>query len=183
LHLPRCRPCSCVDRCVKRVQEAGPAAATEKAARPVTSAFHALTPSDLPLVEALADFNVKDPKHLDRVATAASRSSFGAKSPAQLVGVLMWLSLYKAVPTRFVMYLKTCYDKELLSEEAVRAWHCGAVEEVLRAVPQGGAEGAQQQLVGAAEVNSLRTSAKPFMDWLDAESEEEGSGSEEEEED
>jgi hypothetical protein len=124
---------------VKRVQEAGPAAATEKAARPVTSAFHALTPSDLPLVEALADFNVKDPKHLDRVATAASRSSYGAKSPAQLVGVLMWLSLYKAVPTRFVMYLKTCYDKELLTEEAVRAWHSGAVE-----AAAGGRRGGEQ---------------------------------------
>lgn len=165
-----------VDCSVKRQQAEGPAA--DKAARPITACFHALTLSDQPLVEALADFNSKDPKHLERLTQAAARSSHGARSPAQQIGALMWACQYKAVPAaRFVMYLKTAYDKDLLTEEAVRTWHSGAVEEVLGAVPQG------VVAVGAAELQAMRAGAKPFMDWLDAEEEEddeEGSGEEEE---
>lgn len=162
---------------MQRLQAAGPATSTEKGSLPVANAFHALTLSDQALVEVLADFNVKDPKHLQRVAEAASRSSFGAKTPAQLIGVLMWLSQYKAVPTRFVMYLKTCFDADLLSEEAVRAWHFLPAEETLATLPPGAS-----QLVGVAQVTAMKASAKPFMDWLDQdEEEEEESGSEEEE--
>ena len=157
------------------MKESGPATAAEKEKRPITASFQALTHSDLPLIEVLADFNVKDPKHLQNVAQAAARCSHGAKSPAQLIGVLMWLGQYKGVPARFVMYLKTCYDDDLLVEEAVRAWHTGAAEAVVQTVPAGVCT------VGAAEVTAMQASAKPFMDWLDAEEEESGSEEEDEE--
>ena len=170
------------DRCVKRVQTSTPEALSDKSRRPVSSAFHALSEADMTLIDALAVWNVKDTEHLKKVAAGAVRNAFAGKNPERAIGVMMWVCKYMAALPRFVMYLKTSYDEDLLTEEAARAWFAAAAtpEVVLAHVPSD-----DKVVVTAADVVAMRKSAAMFVQWLDQqgeESEEEGSGSEEEEE-
>ena len=134
------------------------------------------------LIDALAVWNVKDTEHLKKVAAGAVRNAFAGKNPERAIGVMMWVCKYMAALPRFVMYLKTSYDEDLLTEEAARAWFAAAAtpEVVLAHVPSD-----DKVVVTAADVVAMRKSAAMFVQWLDQqgeESEEEGSGSEEEEE-
>jgi hypothetical protein len=141
----------------------------------VTASFHALSSKDQPLVEVLHDWNLKDAGHVKRVAQAAEWSSYAAKDSAKLIGLLMWVAQYKGAAARLPLYLKHCFDEDVLSEEAVRAWHSSSPEQVLLTVPA-------SALIGAAQVTAMQNSAKPFVEWLDQASDDED-GSDEEEED
>jgi hypothetical protein len=164
-----------LDRCVKRLQEGGAAAAAaDKDKRPVTASFHALSSKDQPLVEVLHDWNVKDAGHVKRVAQAAEWSSYAGKDSARLIGLLMWVAQYKGAAARLPLYLKECFDNDVLPEEAIRAWHAASPEQVLQTVPA-------SALIGAAQVTAMQNSAKPFVQWLDQASDDEEEGSEEEE--
>ena len=163
------------DHAAKRLKERGAAAETDK--KTITGAFHATTLSDLQLIELVADFNVKDAKHLDKVADAVARCTHGAKSPARLIGALTWLVHYKAVPTRFIMYLKTLFDSEFLTEEAVRAWYAADNATLLGDIPE------SPLAIGETEIAALKKAATVFIQWLDQQGEESEEGSEEEEED
>lgn len=156
-----------VDRAVRRLKEVG---APEADRKTITFVFHALQAGDQALVEALSDWNLKDPKHADTLCTALSRCSV-ARIPAQLIGALMWAVHYKAVPTRFVIYLKTLFDKELLSEDAIRAWYNADFATLTDTLPAA---------ITEAEVAALKKGAEVFINWLDESEEEEGSDDEEE---
>ena len=159
-------------------EQSGPEGASKKAAA-ATGAFHALTSNDAALVEVVAGFSssAKDAKHMEKVAEAISRCSYASKSPAKIIGTLVWLLLRQhsaAVSSKFPMYLKTCYDKGIVTEEAVRAWHQGAYELLCAELPCGGAT------VSAAEVTALKKASDIFIQWLDKQNEEEEDEEEEE---
>jgi hypothetical protein len=161
------------DHCGKRLKERSGAEADKKT---IASSFFATTLSDLPLIELAADFNVKEAKHLEKVADAVARCTHGAKSPARLIGALTWLVHYKQVPARFIMYLKTLYDTDLITEEAIRAWFTAENEALLGDIPE------STLTIGATEVAALKKSAAVFIQWLDQQGEESGSEEEESEE-
>lgn len=161
------------DRAARRLKEVG---APETDKRTITSAFHSLQPCDQALIELLASADLKAAAHIESACSALARCSCGAKSPAQLIGALMWLVHYKAVPARFVIFLKSLFDKEMLSEDAIRVWYAASTEQLIATLPGGATAPAME-----AEFAALKKSADVFINWLD-ESEEEEEGSDEEDE-
>jgi hypothetical protein len=141
-------------RAAERLKDAGPE--VDKALIP--KSFGKLSISDMPLMEALAGFDPKHPKHLETVcravanscnsrrvlpgaAAAAGTGSAMAVEPAtqnarRLLGTLSWVVLSKGVAaTKFPMYLKTLVDLDLVEGPAVRAWHASSFEEMLAELP------------------------------------------------
>eukprot|EP00598_Pedospumella_elongata_P005679 CAMPEP_0184977194 /NCGR_PEP_ID=MMETSP1098-20130426/7922_1 /TAXON_ID=89044 /ORGANISM="Spumella elongata, Strain CCAP 955/1" /LENGTH=1647 /DNA_ID=CAMNT_0027500153 /DNA_START=145 /DNA_END=5088 /DNA_ORIENTATION=- len=160
-----------IEHAGKRLKERG-----EADKKTISGVFHATTLSDLPLIELAADFNVKEAKHLEKVADAVARCTHGAKSPARLIGALTWLVHFKQVPARFIMYLKTVYDSDLITEEAVRAWYAAPAATLLADLPE------SEVVIGEAEIAVLKKAAVMFIQWLDQQGEESEEGSDEEEE-
>lgn len=105
-----------------------------------------------------------------------ARCTHGAKSPARLIGALTWLVHFKQVPARFIMYLKTVYDSDLITEEAVRAWYAAPAATLLADLPE------SEVVIGEAEIAVLKKAAVMFIQWLDQQGEESEEGSDEEEE-
>lgn len=110
------------------------------------------------------------------MADAVARCTHGAKSPARLVGALTWLVHFKAVPTRFIMYLKTLFDSDLITEEAVRAWYTADNASLLADLPE------STLTIGETEIAALKKAAAVFIQWLDQQGEESEEGSDDDEE-
>ena len=147
----------------------------------ITNSFHSLTTSDAPLIEILCvDFAVsaKEPKHLEKVADAISRCSYASKSQAKIIGTLTWLILRQSSPAlnaKFAMYLKTLYDKEIVNEEAIRAWYESPHEKLVEDIHNGD--------VSAADLAALKKATNIFIQFLDKQNEEEEEDDEEEDDD
>ena len=169
---------------MERLAQAGPESTDRKT---ITSAFHRLTLSDAQLVDVLAagKYTPADASHLKNVAEAVARCSFASKSHAKMIGTLTWLVLRQksaALNSKFVMYLKTLYDTQILADEPVRSWFAGSYEQVKQDIPED-----PNVVVTEADIAALKKNAEIFMQWLDKQNEEdddeEDDDDEEEEED
>ena len=178
----------CAMRLQQEQQQIAPESVKKTAAVPAVQAFHSLGASDAPLIEILSNFSAsaKEPKHLEKVAEAISRCSYAAKSHAKMIGTLTWLIAKQksaALTSKFVMYLKTLYDKNIVNEESVRAWYNSTFEQLLVDVPSNERDGSGTSVVSSADVAVLKKAADIFIQWLDKQNEEEDDDEEEDEED
>lgn len=179
-----------IERCLERCkQEPG----IDK--RLLVDAFKVLTiSSDVSLIEVLSDFNMKEATHLVKVSEAIARCSFANKNPSRMIGILIWIliKVYPSAISKFPMYLKTLYDKKLISGDDVKNWHQSTYLELLLNIPStylnhlindSNMVTIESNVIKEIDIINLKKSADIFINYLEAPEDEGDDDDDDEEED
>ena len=114
-----------------------------------------------------------------------------------MIGLLCWIviKIYPSAMPKFPMYLKTLYDKEIISGDDVKNWHKTSFVELLSHIPSTYINhfinaqnmiAIEANVIKEADVVNLKKSADIFINFLEApadDDDEEEDDDDEEEED
>lgn len=155
------------------------------------SAFNSLSVfKDEAIIEVLADgfdqAKKDQARHLAAVADAVSQCSFASQSPPRIIGTLSWILLRKQPSSaqKLSMYLKTLYDRDVLTEEDILGWYRSDPAQLLQHIPRslGGSVSFEKTAVTEAELEGFKKKAEIIIKFLETEDDED-EGDDEDEED